>query len=148
MSELPFSVDFNNFCFNIFLENGSTEFIIRHFDIGLTVLGYCCSFCCLQNAIVHTFLDPYFCLFVTQISFHFIYNARKKTISIFPVSSLMIPFLILNGFPSFSVVGSCCRFYISPVTSTVSYTAHSLLICWILDGFTWKIFLSNLLQFS
>ena len=67
----------------------------------------------------------------------------KKTISIFPVSSLRIPFLIHNGFPSFSVVVSCCRLHISPVISTISYIAHSLLVYWILDGFTWKVFLSN-----
>ena len=68
----------------------------------------------------------------------------KKIISIFPVSTLRIPFLIHNGFPSFPVVVSCCRLRISSVISTISNIAHSLLIYWILDGFTWQVFLSKL----
>ena len=73
-----FSVDFTNFCFHFFLESGSTEFIIRHFDIDLIVLGYCYSFCSLQNAIVHKFLNTYFCYIVTQTIFYFIYNVTKE----------------------------------------------------------------------
>ena len=68
----------------------------------------------------------------------------EKTISIFPVSSLMIPFLILHGFPSFCVVVSCCGLYISPVTSAISHIAHSLLICWILEDLYFKIYFSFL----
>ena len=106
-----FSVNFNNFYFHNILKRRSIKFIIRHFNVGLIILCYCC-FCWHQNAIVHKYLDPCFCYIVTQIIFQLICNGTKENnlnISgfvfgncLFLASVISHPFLLL--FPVVSCI--------------------------------------------
>ena len=70
------------------------------------------------------FLKSLYILFETSST-----NELKSTISILPVSAFYIPFQILKFFPSFLYSASVCKLYAKPVTSIISYIAHSLITC-------------------